>query len=82
MGRKLTQEVVLSRFLETHGNRYDYSQVEYVHSRTKVVIICRDHGPFRQAPASHWSGQGCPPCARPRQTETSEGPSVPAERSD
>lgn len=68
MGKKLTQEVVLSRFRETHGDRYDYSQVEYVHSQTKVVIICREHGPFRQAPASHWNGQGCPPCARPRQT--------------
>lgn len=49
MGKKLTQEVVLSRFRETHGDRYDYSQVEYVHSQTKVVIICREHGPFRQA---------------------------------
>ncbi len=68
MGRRLTREEVLARFREAHGDRYDYNQVKYLHSQTKVAIICREHGPFRQAPASHWNGQGCPQCARPRQT--------------
>lgn len=68
MGKKLTQETVLARFRETHGDRYDYSQVEYVHSQAKVVIICPEHGPFPQGPAEHARGQGCPRCARRRQT--------------
>ncbi len=68
MPRKLTREHALARCHEMHGDRYDYSRVEYVDSRTKVVIICREHGPFKQGPSEHWKGQGCPPCARPRQT--------------
>ena len=45
MPQKLAQEDVLARFHEVHGDRYDYSRVEYVDTRTKVVIICREHGP-------------------------------------
>ena len=68
MPEKLTQEDALARFRDRHGDRYDYSQDRYVDTRTKVVIICREHGPFRQGPAEHRKGQGCPPCATPRQT--------------
>ena len=74
MPRKLTREHALARFHETHGDQYDYSRVEYVNSRTKVVIICWKHGPFKQGPSEHWKGQGCPPCARPRQTGAAARP--------
>ena len=46
----------------THGNKYDYSKVEYVNNRTKVCIICPEHGEFWQTPSSHLLGQGCPKC--------------------
>lgn len=49
---------------ELHGNKYDYSKVVYVNSRTKVSIICPIHGTFEQLPSSHLSGNGCPKCAR------------------
>jgi hypothetical protein len=68
MPKKLMQEDALARFHERHGDRYDYSRVQYIDTWTKVVIICRNHGPFTQGPAEDWKGQGCPPCARPRQT--------------
>lgn len=68
MPKNLTQTDVLARFLDRHGDRYDYSQVNYVSSRAKVIIVCRVHGPFKQGPAEHWHGQGCRVCARPRQT--------------
>lgn len=68
MRTKLTQEDALARFHDRHGDRYDYSRVHYLGINAKVVIICRKHGPFKQSPAAHWNGQGCPPCARPRQT--------------
>ncbi|MDO4200689.1 MAG: hypothetical protein Q4D25_00980 [Bacteroidales bacterium] len=47
-----------------HGDKYDYSKVEYVNSTTKVCIICKKHGEFWQVPASHLSGRGCPRCGR------------------
>ena len=64
MGRKLTQKEVLDRFKEVHGDRYDYSLVEYVNSKTKIKIICNKggHGVFLQAPEKHLSGKGCPKC--------------------
>lgn len=46
-----------------HGNKYDYSKVRYTSSKTKVVIICRQHGEFIQEPRTHLQGNGCPKCA-------------------
>lgn len=47
-----------------HGDRYDYSLVEYVASQVKVKIICANHGIFEQTPNNHvGQGQGCAGCA-------------------
>lgn len=48
--------------IKTHGDKYDYSKVEYVNNHTKVCIICPEHGEFWQTPSKHISGQGCPKC--------------------
>ena len=61
---RIPQEEVITRFKKVHGDRYDYSKVEYVNTSTKVVIICPDHGEFTQKPNHHLNGQGCPKCAR------------------
>jgi len=45
-----------------HNNKYDYSLVEYIHSHSKVKIICPEHGPFEQTPATHLTGSGCSEC--------------------
>lgn len=45
-----------------HGNRYDYSKVEYINCETNVCIVCHKHGEFWQKPSGHLSGQGCPHC--------------------
>ena len=47
---------------EKHGNKYDYSKVEYVDSKTKVCIICPIHGEFWQLPNNHLRGKGCSKC--------------------
>lgn len=46
-----------------HHNKYDYSKVEYVNNSTPVVIICPEHGEFKQTPNNHLNGQSCPVCA-------------------
>ena len=49
---------------DMHGNRYDYSKVNYLNAYTKVEIICKIHGPFFQLPCGHHLfGYGCPKCA-------------------
>ncbi len=45
-----------------HNYKYDYSNVSYKNSLTKVEIICPEHGPFPQTPGDHLSGYGCPRC--------------------
>ena len=49
--------------IKVHGNKYDYSKVEYVNSRTKVIIICPKHGEFLQLPSAHTAGEGCKRCS-------------------
>jgi hypothetical protein len=48
---------------EIHEDKYDYSKVEYIDSTTKVIIICKIHGEFEQAPSGHLQGAGCNQCA-------------------
>jgi len=47
-------EDFIKRARKTHGNRYDYSKVKYLNDRTKVEIVCRQHGSFWQAPIHHY----------------------------
>lgn len=47
-----------------HNNLYNYSNVNYIDSHTKVNIICKIHGMFEQTPNSHLSGSGCNECGR------------------
>lgn len=59
----LTQEEFIERAKDLHGDKYDYSKVEYSHSQEKVTIICKTHGEFQQLPNSHLSGSTCLKCA-------------------
>ena len=60
--KKHTSELFIEKAIEIHGDSYDYSLVEYVHSKTKVKIVCHKHGWFLQKPNSHLKGKGCPDC--------------------
>jgi len=64
MTTRKTQTEVLRQFETTHGDKYDYTQVEYTNANTKVTIICKTHGPFEQQPRAHLAGQGCPQCTQ------------------
>ena len=46
-----------------HKNYYDYSKVNYINSKTKVCIICPEHGEFWQEPRTHLEGHNCPKCS-------------------
>ncbi len=47
---------------EKHGDKYDYSKVEYVDAHTKICIKCPSHGEFWQTPHTHLQGRGCSTC--------------------
>lgn len=57
-----TTESFIVKAREIHGDLYDYSKVNYVNSGTKVTIICRQHGEFKQRAAGHLRGYGCTKC--------------------
>lgn len=62
-GRGLSQEEVIERFRDVHGDKYDYSKVVFTKMHDKVCIICPKHGEFWQTPAKHTTHkQGCPKC--------------------
>ena len=45
-----------------HGQKYDYSKIEFVSRRDKVKIICPIHGEFAQRLENHLYGNGCRQC--------------------
>ena len=63
--KRLTTEEFVEKARKIHGNKYDYSKVEYKDSHTKVSIICPIHGEFLQTPNNHLNGQQCPFCSYP-----------------
>lgn len=59
---RMTEEEFTAEAAKVHGNRYDYSLVDYKTSETHVNIQCEVHGIFEQTPYKHLTGQGCPAC--------------------
>ena len=59
---KESKDEFVEKAKQVHGDKYDYSKVEYINNSTKVCIICPVHGEFWQKPVNHIRGQGCPIC--------------------
>jgi len=53
----------ITKARKIHGERYDYSSVSYINSKTKVIIICREHGEFQQTPSNHLCNFNCQRCS-------------------
>jgi hypothetical protein len=63
MTKRFTTQQFIERARTLHGNKYDYSKVEYVNNSTPVVISCPVHGDFEQRPMDHFNGNGCRKCS-------------------
>jgi len=61
--QRSNNEEFIEKAKEKHGDKYDYSKVEYINSNTKVIIICKEHGDFLQDAGGHLTGRGCKMCA-------------------
>jgi len=70
--QKYTNDIFIEKAREIHGDKYDYSKVNYVNSDTKVCVICHEkdkfgdeHGEFYVTPHSHIGSMrsGCPKCS-------------------
>lgn len=59
----MNKEEFIIKANKVHGNKYDYSLIDYKNNKTKICIICPEHGEFWQLANSHLKGYGCPKCA-------------------
>lgn len=60
---KVTNELFIEKSRLVHGDKYDYSQIDYKTAQTKIKIICKEHGEFIQLPLNHLKGNQCYKCS-------------------
>lgn len=61
--KKLTLKEFVDRSNEIFLNKYNYEFSIYLGRKSKLKIVCPDHGEFEQTPDKHLSGQsGCKGC--------------------
>ena len=53
-----------------HGEKYDYSRVQYLRCRKPVEIVCPLHGSFWQTPDLHRKGRNCRKCSALKRTDS------------
>lgn len=61
--KNVTTHDFIQKARDKHGDKYDYSKVDYINSSTKIIITCKKHGEFLQTPSKHLSKQGCSKCS-------------------
>lgn len=62
--KKLTTKEVIEKIIKIHGDKYDYSKVNYVNNRTKICIVCPKHGEFMVIPDNFINKKSkCPICS-------------------
>ena len=79
MSKKLLNDEFIEKAIKKHGDKYDYSKVEYKYAKENVIIICHktypwgeEHGKFLQTPDTHLQSRGCPKCSKVHRPTTSE----------
>ena len=66
---KRTLEFFIEKARSIHGEKYDYSESQYINSHSPLKIICPEHGEFWQRPDNHYFGKGCPLCGNKKISE-------------
>lgn len=64
MINEVKTKIFIDKAILIHGDKYDYSKVDYISRHIGVKVICRTHGEFIQKPCDHLSGCGCKECGR------------------
>lgn len=70
----LTNEEYAEKCNKIHNNKYDYSLVNYVGTKYKVLITCPIHGTFMQNAGVHLRGAGCFHCGRIKAIDNTRTP--------
>jgi len=62
--KKKTTNEFIEESKKVHGDKYDYSLVDYKNNKTNVTIICPIHGEFETPPHVHLRGSNCRKCSK------------------
>ena len=67
-----TEQEVIKKFLDIHGDKYDYSNINYINCNTSVSIRCKLHNmEFKQLPHLHYKGcTACKTCIKDKISAT------------
>ena len=68
--KRRSYESFLQKAKQIHGDKYDYSKVNYINLKTKVCIICPKHGETWQTPQDHLNSFGCKYCGFEHRSKT------------
>jgi len=63
-------KLFITKAVKIHKDRYDYSKVNYINAKTKITILCKEHGEFQQTPSNHLSNFNCQKCANNYKLDT------------
>jgi hypothetical protein len=63
MPSALNTNTFIEKAIKKHGDKFDYSLVEYEGTKSKVKIKCPEHGIFEQIAGNHLWGRGCNKCS-------------------
>jgi hypothetical protein len=62
--KRITTDKFIKEARAMHGDKYDYSKVNYIRRSDKVCIICPKHGEFWQIAVNHINGHRCFKCSQ------------------
>ena len=62
ISKTYTNKEFINKSKNIFGDLYDYSKVNYINSKEKVCVICKEHGDFYIEPNAFLMGRGCPKC--------------------
>jgi hypothetical protein len=66
VGRNKNTFELIEKYKAIHGDKYDYSLVDYKNANTKIKIICPKHSVFEITSRQHLNGVNCANCERER----------------
>jgi len=78
---KHTNEEFVVKATKIHGDKYDYSKVDYSGLKKKIIIGCPIHGEFSQYASAHLNGSGCPVCGTGYKVIKRDGESIKINKS-
>lgn len=68
-----TKEQFIADAKKMHGNKFDYSEINYKTTHNKIKLTCNTCGySFNQNAKSHITGIGCPSCSQNQRYTTKE----------